>query len=155
MSDHREEQISQLVDGELSKSESHSLFAHLSSCEHCGEFLRELLRLRENIQKAEVPEETDNLAARLAQLVEPKPFVLMKERAQSLPFWRRRLSLTAPWAVVTSLVLIALSSVASVIWFREVTKPPEERVVYIMALPEVEVRGEPLQGKSNGKELKP
>ncbi|HEY4612386.1 MAG TPA: zf-HC2 domain-containing protein [Bacteroidota bacterium] len=44
-----QEHISQLIDGELSSQDQPSLFAHLSECAECRNFLNSALTLRSNL----------------------------------------------------------------------------------------------------------
>lgn len=141
--DEYQEQVSALIDNELADEELVLLFTHLSECAACRATLRSELELRANLKEDVpplAPKELDEKVLSNVSKTEGQP---KARRAVRRAIWQRTVSI--PWplaAVIAGLFLIGGLAVTSV--WSPFSKPPAEpqvRVVYVTALPTVEVHG--------------
>jgi anti-sigma factor RsiW len=137
--DDYQENVSQLLDGELLIGEEPALFRHLGDCDSCRTFLKAVLQLRHALlvsQPVRVSEKADHAIARRLG----KAGAAMPDRG-AVHIWRRRVSIRLPVAAVAAAFLITFSIVISSM-VAPVSRPATaERVVYVMTLPTVDVVG--------------
>ena len=140
--DQHEEQVSALIDNELADHESELLFVHLSECPVCRAALRSELQLRANLKEDVpllAPEELDE---KVLDRVSGGVGKHQARRSMRRPVWQRSVSM--PWplaAAIAGLFLLGGLAVTSV-WspFGKIPAP-QVRIVYVTALPTVEVNG--------------
>ena len=131
-----QEQISQFIDGELLPTAETELFVHLSVCEHCRTFLKNAFALRNTLaisRQVTVP-------ASLDQRVLNQPFSILKQPIPKNLFWRKRetnYSFRALGLAVIFSVLIGI--LVSSLWYT--SREPQQTIVCLTPLPEVEVTG--------------
>ncbi len=134
-----QEQISQLVDNELAEGKSRALFAHLSTCKECRQFLQDGMRLRTGLmtRTLEVPSRVDrNLRQNLAaEMTAAKPTKLV--------FVRRFRETRIPLSFATAALILMMAGTYALSSFlirsEAISEPPQERDVYIHMLPAVDV----------------
>jgi negative regulator of sigma E activity len=147
-----QEQISQFIDNELAENDSPALFAHLSTCKECREFLQESMGLRTGILEKRLAFPTvvdENIRRRLS-------FLSRFGEHEGLAFFNRlretriRLSLLSAAAVI--LVLITGGTLYSIFTPSETKNAPETQIICLKTLPEIEVRAYyPAPGSSEKK----
>jgi anti-sigma factor RsiW len=99
------ENISLLMDGELSGREAIELRSHLAGCSLCQQAEKDFHLLRQEIQAYQP--EADPIAQRraLSNLLD-RPAPLSNK---PLPFWRRKIALPVPALALVALLVLALS----------------------------------------------
>jgi len=140
--DEYQEQLSALIDNELGDGEVEGLFLHMSGCGVCRATLRSQLELRSGLKEDSpllAPKELDEKVLSTVSRAEAQ---IDNRRLMSRPVWQRHVSM--PWplaAAIAGLFLIGGLAVTSV-WspFGKIPEP-QVRVVYVTALPTVEVNG--------------
>ncbi len=140
--DEFEEQVSTLLDNELADQDSELLFAHLCGCSACRATLRSELELRANLKEDVPPLAPKDLDEKVLSSVSKADEQLDARRGMKRGVWHRSVSM--PWplaATIATLFLIGGLAVTSV--WSPFSKPPEPqvRIVYVTALPTVEVNG--------------
>jgi anti-sigma factor RsiW len=131
-----QEQISQFIDGELLPTAETELFVHLGACEHCRTFLKNALSLR-NIfacaQQIAVPASLDQ------RVLDQNSTATKKAVNQN---FIRRITET-PYSFRTIGMAIILSVLTSVLFssFWYTSYQPQQTIVCLTPLPEVEVAG--------------
>ena len=150
------ERLSRLVDGELGADDQAGLFGHLEACGECRAFLETLVSLRGGIRRDR--EAALREADELLPPWPPRPAAAARRGA-----WRERLlaplrgGLTAPAALALAAVLLAagIGIGAGLTARRDAARagraveaakqaPAQSSVVYVCAMPECEVVGEPV-----------
>jgi predicted anti-sigma-YlaC factor YlaD len=131
-----QEQISQFMDGELLPAPETELFVHLGSCEQCRTFLKDALALRNTLaltRQTDVPASLDRRI--LAQHVP-----VTKKTALQNYVW---LFAEAQYTFRTIGLAIVLSALTSVLLFSfwQTSYQPQQTIVCLTPLPEVEVTG--------------
>jgi len=80
--------ISLFIDGYLKEDLKKEFEEHISSCKECSEFLKDILKISEEVKKIEIPEPSpfifERVKNRLKERVFPKAFVLKVAFATSL-----------------------------------------------------------------------
>ena len=140
--DDYQEQLSALIDNELADREVEGLFLHMSGCVACRAALRSQMELRSGLKEdlpLLAPKELDE---KVLSTVSSAKARIDGRRAMSQAIWQRHVSM--PWpiaAAVAGLFLIGGLAMTSV-WspFGKIPEP-QVRVVYVTALPTVEVNG--------------
>jgi len=149
------QRLSRLVDGELDPADQAGLFGHLEGCGECRAFLATLVRFRNAAKRDR--EAALREADELLPAWPPRPAAAARRGA-----WRERLAawprpgLPAPAALaLAALLLVAGIGIGAGLAGRrdaararreaEATRtaPGSPRVVYVCAMPEYEVVGEP------------
>ncbi len=144
------EMISVYVDRELVDADAVALFAHLTTCAACRGHLNGMLTLRESIHASQ----RDDFPARLDQrvgalILGDRPAVPSAARSSAARVIRNKFSI--PVSIV--LVLLTMAVMGSVYvtstYFprHEVIEKNEKQLVYIMELPQVEVKGQAVDTK--------
>ncbi len=142
-----EEQLSALMDNELTDSGAAELLAHMSTCQHCRAALRSQLTLRSSLREDITPQAPRELDERVLAIVERRRQGKPDRAALPGMFWERRLSIRTPAVVISAVVLIVGSFFLSSLWF-ESKQIPDVRTVqtfYVTTLPTVEVRAYTMQ----------
>jgi anti-sigma factor RsiW len=139
------EMNSAYVDRELADADAVALFAHLTGCAECRTHLTETLALRESIQTAQRDEFPAGLDRRMRALaLGDRPATPPASRLSGVRIIRKKFSV--PMSVVLVLVTMAVMGsvyVTSTYFPRhEVIEKNEKELVYIMELPQVEVKGQ-------------
>ena len=137
-----QEMVSVLLDNELKDANAKDLFGHLEGCAACRGALRSNVELRSDLKEdvpPQAPGELDDKVLSVIHKIDRRP-----EPGQRvhLAVWRRTVSMPVPLAaVLAGLLLVAGLGVTS-FWspFRKMQEP-QVRIVYITALPTVEVQG--------------
>lgn len=144
-----QEQISVFVDHELAREAEVELFSHLSTCKDCRDYFTAVLKLRSSLMK-----DAMNDSQRIKELKETSVHPSIYSSSASRPalhtFRRRGISivkrkLTLPLAaVIAAFVLTVAGSVGVSSRFFRTEKVVERDIshtVFVMQLPEVEVKG--------------
>ena len=139
-----QEQISQLIDGELLPAAETELFVHLGVCEHCRTFLKNTLSLRNTLafnRQIDVPASLDQhvraFGSSAAKSMRHMPW-LRTGRMYSF----RAIGLAVLVSIITT---VSVSS----LWYHHVQ--PQQTIVCLTPLPEVEVTGYVVVASSNTK----
>ncbi len=131
-----QEQISQFIDGELLPTAETELFVHLSMCEHCRTFLKNALSLRNTLaltRQIAVPVSLDKRVLAQHSLTTKKPL------DQNF-IWRITNSKYSFRTIGLAIILSTLTSVLfSSFWHN--SYQPQQTIVCLTPLPEVEVTG--------------
>jgi hypothetical protein len=113
------ENISLLMDGELSEREALELRSHLADCCLCQQAEKDFHLLRQEIQAYQP--EVDRIAQRrvLSNMLDQAA----KLKNKPLPFWRRKIALPVPALALMTLLFAALS-----LWaiYPRLAKSPEQ-----------------------------
>lgn len=140
--DEYQEQLSALIDNELADREVEGLFLHMSGCVACRAALRSQMELRSGLKEdlpLLAPKELDEKVLSTVSRAEGQ---LVGRRVMRRAVWRRHVSM--PWplaAAISALFLIGGLAVTSVWSPFSKTPEPQVRIVYVTALPTVEVNG--------------
>ena len=129
------ERTSALVDGELGDEDASSLFAHMGECGACRRFYRHLMLVREDLMHS------------ARDYPSPQTTTADQERgmlANAHPVFKRRrrfarLQIPRALAVAAVVALLALGGSTTALMLERVTHVPEERFIYVVGLPTVEV----------------
>jgi len=128
-----QESLSQWIDGELIPNIETEMFAHLGGCETCRVFFKNLFVLNQELLSAravQVPVSMDE------RILAKKSFVNFKPGKSWLPLGRTYSLRAVGFAVLLSVVTtIFISS----FWYRN--SQPQQTIVCLTPLPEVEVNG--------------
>jgi len=131
-----EEYISQFIDGELPPTTETELFVHLGACEHCRTFLKNTLSLRNTLvftRQIDVPASLDRRV--LAQHSSTS-----KKTVNQNFIWRVTKSKYSFRTIGLAIILSALTGILfSSIW--HLSYQPQQTIVCLTPLPEVEVNG--------------
>jgi predicted anti-sigma-YlaC factor YlaD len=131
-----QEQISQFMDGELSPTAENELFTHLGTCEICRTFLKNVISLRNTItldRQIAVP-------ASLDRRVLERHFPITKKIADQTFIRRFRENKYSFRAIGLAIILSAFTTVLiSSLWY--LSYKPQQTIVCLTPLPEVEVTG--------------
>ncbi len=138
--DDHQQMISEFLDGELATSSERDLFAHISGCTSCREFMRSSIRTREYLAREEAPRVPASLDARITRLAGERIAVRPRVRRRILDLLKERVSVPVPALLLSSIVL-ALSLAVGGFLFATRESGRGATAQYIMSLPEVEVRG--------------
>ena len=134
--EHYQEQISQFIDGELTHAAEAELFVHLGACEHCRSFLKEVLSLRSTLTltpQITVPASLDRRV--LAQ--QPSMTTIISNQNLYRRFKEARYSFRT---IGLAIIFSALTGIIfSSFWYT--SNPPQQTIVCLTPLPEVEVTG--------------
>jgi predicted anti-sigma-YlaC factor YlaD len=129
-----QEFLSQWMDGELSAIVEAELFAHLSGCEPCRTFFKNLMTLHQELSSARLQQVPDSLDQRvLALQVSTK-----KSIPRSLGLRPRR-AYSFRTVGIAILVSIITTMFGSSLWYHHTQ--PQPTIVCLTPLPEVEVTG--------------
>ena len=122
-----QEQISALVDGELTQEDQSLLFAHLASCSACRQFLQEVLDVRGSFQMTVPPQAPADLDGRVFLRIQTAQAI--RGRSWPMRALSRRIALPAPFAIAAGVLILVGALV-----FRS-----RSEIVYVSVLPTVEV----------------
>ena len=144
-----QEQISQFIDGELLPTAETELFAHLGACEQCRTFLKNALSLRNTLaltRQIDVP-------ASLDQRVLAHHASTTKRTVHQNFVWRFT---EAKYSFRTIGLAIIISALTSVLFssFWHTSYQPQQTIVCLTPLPEVEVTGYVVVASSPTKGIK-
>jgi len=145
--DEYRELVSEYIDGEMRESDAEGLFRHLSTCGECRDFLKDSLELRSKIldevllARTTVTEPFETITTALS-VQGTKKSTENVASGKRRSFASRRINVSFATALgLTSLIVIATLLISTVFWLRGPAASQEERVVYVMSLPTVEVQG--------------
>jgi anti-sigma factor RsiW len=112
------ENISLLMDGELSDEQAQALQLHLSACVICRQAQEDFHLLRQEIQSYQSQFDTSAPRHRFDSLLDGT----FAPKSKHLPFWRRRIALPVPALAFIALLFVALS-----LWavYLRAAKPPQ------------------------------
>ncbi len=144
-----QEKISQFVDGELPPAEENDLFTHLSTCENCRKFLKDVIALDNTISSTRqitVPASLDRkvLEGRLLTTKKISDGIfagLFKESRYSFR--------TIGLAIIFSALI---GGTISTLWYK--SNNAQQTIVCFTPLPEVEVNGYVVVAPSQTKGVK-
>jgi predicted anti-sigma-YlaC factor YlaD len=141
-----QEYISQWTDSELHPSGEAVLFAHLSTCESCRTFFRNLFTLKQEFSSEHPPKVPTTLDQRILAI---RPSTI----AQKQKFPWSRLGQTYSFRAIGLAVVFSIlfTFVASSFWYRY--SQPQQTIVCLTPLPEVEVNGYVVVAQSHMKGL--
>lgn len=127
--DQFQEQISRLLDNDLREEESTPLFAHLSSCRECREFLQSCLRLRSGLaaDSLPVPASADG---KLRQRFSP---VAVPRALSARSVWSQQIAVRFP----TLVLLVCLVAAGAVLAISGRSPFYEPETIYVTRLPAV------------------
>jgi hypothetical protein len=131
-----QEQISQFIDGELLPTAEIELFVHLGVCEHCRTFLKNALSLRNTFtlsSQMTVPASLDQRV--LNQMSSP----VKQPIFQNLLLHKRKAQYSFRTIGIAVIISIITTVSVSSLWYRHVQ--PQQTIVCLTPLPEVEVAG--------------
>ena len=117
-----QERISLYVDNALEDKESAKLFAHLSRCDDCREFMRMTLRVQTHIAEEELAEVPVSLDRRVLSDV-PMKSTEARRRTWFAPVWFTRISIPLPAAASILFLII----VGSLLFSPILTQEPQPR----------------------------
>ena len=119
--------ISQLLDNELSNDQQGGTFAHLSSCDDCREFFHASRFVRRHLEDAPAfPASVDQAILGMARRARTKKALVSRRVLIPLP------------AAAAVLLALAVSMFVSIDAY-STSDQPEEQVIYVPTLPEIEV----------------
>lgn len=124
-----QEQISQLIDGELEGSSQPALFSHLGTCAECRGFFQKSLQLRYLLSA----ERAETIPVGLNERMHQAP----SQTKHRMQFWRQRLAIPIP---IAATILLALA-LGGIVVTNKLTAKPQPEVVYVPTLPTIEVQG--------------
>jgi predicted anti-sigma-YlaC factor YlaD len=131
-----QEYISQFIDGELQSADESNLFQHLGYCEQCRMFLKNILSLRTTLTRSQqvvVPNTLD-------QQILKQPALTAKQSAPQNLIWHMRKTQYSFRVIGLAIILsVATSIFVSSLWFT--SQQPQQTIVCLTPLPEVEVAG--------------
>jgi predicted anti-sigma-YlaC factor YlaD len=131
-----EEQISLLLDGELDISGESGLFGHLGMCKQCREYLKNIISLRNVLAQAppmSVPVSLDKRVLSDHSLTKAiTPYANFIRHYTNARYSFRAVGLAI---IVSALLSMLFSS------FWHTSKEPQQTIVCLTPLPEVEVNG--------------
>ena len=132
MHDHFQELVSQLIDAEIDGSESEALFAHLSQCLECREFLNVAMKLRTGLVSSRV-NTPDSVSRRFRErVIAPR----QSRKSTVLPqWWTRRI----PMHFSVLVFLILLVATGAFFSFADNTPFHRSQTVYLTRLSELVV----------------
>lgn len=142
-----QETLSAMIDGEADDSASAALFLHLSACGECRRVLHTVVQMKEALRRempsAGVPSSLDR---RILQT-----FGARQEAARPAVRvgFRRKISLPVSAAILALILSIAAGAFVTSTYFprHEIIEKQEQELVYIMELPQVEIKGQTIGGK--------
>jgi predicted anti-sigma-YlaC factor YlaD len=144
-----QEQISQFIDGELPPSAENDLFEHLGKCEYCRTFLKSVLSIRNTIaltRQVAVPVSLDRRVLEKNFSTTKKPLYQYFIRRYTENKYSFR-------TIGLAIILSALTGVLiSSFWYT--SYKPQQTIVCLTPLPEVEVNGYVVVAPSHMKGVK-
>jgi anti-sigma factor RsiW len=129
-----EEQVSALIDHELTDDETQVLFAHLSTCPTCRRSLQSVLDLRSDLGEEVSPMAPKELDEKVLSLMPMTKRLEADRKPVRGHIWKRRITVPMPVAATIAAILVAGTIVLSSLWMNPQT-------IYVTTLPAVEVRG--------------
>jgi anti-sigma factor RsiW len=99
------ENISLLMDGELSPEQAQEVQLHLSACAICQQAQEDFHLLRQEIQSYQSEFDISAQRRNLHKLLDEASLL----KSERLPFWRRRIALPVPALAFIALLFVALS----------------------------------------------
>jgi anti-sigma factor RsiW len=140
--DEHQEQLSALIDNELADGEVEGLFLHMSGCVACRAALRSQLELRSGLREdlpLLAPKELDEKVLSTVSRAEAQ---IDARRVMSRAVWQRHVSVPWPLAAAIAGLFLIGGLAMTAVWspFGKIPEP-QIRVVYVTALPTVEVNG--------------
>jgi anti-sigma factor RsiW len=116
------ENISLLMDGELSDEQAREVRLHLSACAICRQAQEDFQLLRQEIQGYQGEFDSSAQGQRLRRLLGDAS----RLKSERLPFWRRKIALPVPALAFIALLFVALS-----LWviYRRADRPPQQSYV--------------------------
>jgi len=136
------EQISAIVDLELSDDETSTALTHMGTCEPCRAFFNHTLKMRHAIAEEADVEVPVSLVDRIQAVRQRKGIIVKFPITTIREFLKRRIVIPAPALVLATIVLIAGGFLFSSLRQSKeaVAIAPPGEIVYVMTLPEIEVR---------------
>ncbi len=153
--EHFQEQISELIDNELACEAEPELFSHLGTCTDCRGYFAAVLKLRSSLVMDAL-----NDSQQIKRLKEASIHPLIHSSAVNRPavhsFAKRKLSIPFAALIAVFVLTVAASIGVSSKFFRteKIVEREVPHTVYIMQLPEVEVKGYYLASSSKGNSTK-
>lgn len=144
------EMISAYVDRELDDGGAVALFAHLTICEECRNTMTDSLALRESIHRSQRHDVPASLDKRVYGIpFGDRPPVLPAQHRTAFRLIRRTITIPAIAALLIVTLTVAGSVYVTSTFFprHEIIEKQEKELVYIMELPQVEVKGQAVDGK--------
>ncbi len=138
--DEYEEMVSGMIDNELADPESEQLFGHLSKCAACRAILRSELELRANLKEDIPPLAPKELDEKVLRTLSSDSGQLPARRIVRKIVWQHNVSMPWPLAAAIAGLFLVGGLAATSVW-SPFSKQPQVRIVYVTALPTVEVNG--------------
>jgi len=131
-----QEYISQFIDGELPPAAETELFVHLGACERCRTFLKNALSLRDTL----VHTKQITVPASLDQRIVAQHSLATK-RTVNQNFIRRVTKNKYSFRAIGFAIIISVLSSVLFTSFWHISYQPQQTIVCLTPLPEVEVNG--------------
>ena len=141
---HTLESLSQWIDGELSIGIEAELFGHLHDCEECRAFLKNLLKLNHELSAAQAQQVPASLDLCILSLPSSA-----KNPIKHIPWLRPERMYSFRTACLAVLVSIILTACISSFWYRYSYSQPQQTIVCLTPLPDVDVTGYVVVGHSS------
>jgi predicted anti-sigma-YlaC factor YlaD len=141
---HTQESLSQWIDGELSIGIEAELFGHLHDCEECRAFLKNLLKLNHELSAAQAQQVPASLDLCILSLPSSA-----KNPIKHIPWLRPERMYSFRTACLAVLVSIILTACISSFWYRYSYSQPQQTIVCLTPLPDVDVTGYVVVGHSS------
>jgi predicted anti-sigma-YlaC factor YlaD len=132
--------LSAWMDGE--SADAGLLFRHLAGCADCREFFQHAVRIQTGLAATPAPPVPGSLDRRIRLLFGGEP---RRSDRPAARWWARRISVPAPAAATSGILLLAAVAVSITLWTvsRGITSAPSP-TIYIMNMEPIVIESEPL-----------
>lgn len=137
--------ISAFIDAPLRSDDAAPVFSHIGNCSVCRTFLQGSIRMRAMIARIPSPPVPPELDARVLGIPlvphhSPRPH---RRGSPPVSLWQQRLRVPLP-ALAAGLTLFILTTALSLWLWLNPLREGQQEVVYVFAIPQVEVFGTPV-----------